>query len=56
MGNEHATFMGNHQALKIEMERINKDRNALRALTVKGFLPHLGNLNHKFEDIQNKLS
>jgi dynein heavy chain len=56
MGNEHATFMGNHQALKIEMERINKDRNALRALTVKGFLPHLGNLNHKFEDIQKKLS
>jgi hypothetical protein len=56
MGNEHATFMGNHQALKTEMERINKDRNALRALTVKGFLSHLGILNHKFEDIQKKLS
>jgi len=56
MGNEHATFMGNHKTLKEEMERINKDRNALRALTYKGFLTNLGNLNHKFEDIQKKLS
>lgn len=33
------------------MERINKDRNCLRALLVKTFLQTLNELNHKFEQI-----
>jgi len=38
------------------MERINKDRNCLRALLVKNFLHLLNELNHKFEQIQKNLN
>lgn len=38
------------------MERINKDRNCLRALLVKNFLILLNELNHKFEQIQKNLN
>jgi hypothetical protein len=38
------------------MERINKEKNCLRALIVKGFLPLLVDLNKKFEQIQKNLN
>ncbi len=41
---------------KNEMERINKDRNAYRALNVKGFINILQELNKKLEYIQKNLN
>jgi len=38
------------------MERINGDKNCLRALIVKGFLANLNELNKKFENIQKNLN
>ena len=38
------------------MERINKDRNAYRALIVKGFINILQDLNKKLEYIQKNLN
>ena len=38
------------------MERINKDRNCMRALIIKGFLQLLLDLNKKFEQIQKNLN
>lgn len=41
---------------KSEMDRINKERNCLRSLVVKGFLDTLNELNKKFENIQKNLN
>ena len=38
------------------MERINKDRNAVKALIVKGFIATLQELNKKLEQIQKNLN
>jgi len=38
------------------MERINKDRNALRALLIKNFLQLLQELNAKFEYINKQMN
>ena len=38
-----------HSTFKAEMERINKDRNALKSLKVKGFPETLKELNKKLE-------
>ena len=38
------------------MDRINKDRNAYRALNVKGFINILQDLNYKLESVQKKLN
>ena len=38
------------------MDRINKDRNALKALIIKGFIPTLQELNKKLENIQKSLN
>lgn len=54
--NEDAIFKKNNTTFKTEMERINKDRNCLRALLVKNFLHLLNELNHKFEQIQKNLN
>jgi len=46
---EDSIFKSNNQVFKAEMERINKEKNCLRALIVKNFLPLLLDLNRKFE-------
>jgi len=38
---EDSIFKRNNQIFKAEMERINEEKNCLRALIVKGFLPRL---------------
>lgn len=54
--NEDSIFKRNNQIFKQEMERINKERNCLKALIVKGFLATLNELNKKFEGIQKNLN
>mmetsp|Transcript_20727 Transcript_20727/g.31788 ORF Transcript_20727/g.31788 Transcript_20727/m.31788 type:complete len:653 (+) Transcript_20727:3424-5382(+) len=54
--NEDSIFKRNNQIFKTEMERINKEKNCLRALIVKNFLPLLLDLNKKFEQIQKNLN
>lgn len=49
--NESSTFERINQIFKAEMDRINKDRNAVKALIVKGFLNTLQELNKKLEQI-----
>jgi len=49
--NENSVFNSSNDKLKAEMERIYRDRNALRALCVKGFLQLLNELFDKFEQI-----
>jgi dynein heavy chain len=49
---ESSVFNKVHVDFKVEMERINKDRNAYRALIVKGFINILQELNRKLETIQ----
>lgn len=53
---EDAIFKRNNATFKAEMERINRDRNCLRALLgPKDFLARLLELNSKFETIQKNL-
>lgn len=40
----------------MEMERINKERNAYKSLIVKGFIQILQELNRKLEHIQKNLN
>jgi dynein heavy chain, axonemal len=47
--NEDSVFKSNNQTFKTEMERIQKEKNCLRSLIVKGFLSLLTELNRKFE-------
>lgn len=53
---ESSVFNKVHVDFKVEMERINKDRNAYRALIVKGFINILQELNRKLETIQKQLN
>lgn len=53
---EDSTFKRSNAIFKTEMERINKEKNCLRALIVKNFLPSLLDLNKKFEQIQKNLN
>jgi dynein heavy chain len=53
---EDSIFKRNNQIFKAEMERINKEKNCLRALIVKNFLALLLDLNKKFEQIQKNLN
>jgi dynein heavy chain len=53
---EDATFKRANTLFKAEMERINKDRNALRALLIKNFLQLLQELNAKFEYINKQMN
>mmetsp|Transcript_43570 Transcript_43570/g.42050 ORF Transcript_43570/g.42050 Transcript_43570/m.42050 type:complete len:85 (-) Transcript_43570:73-327(-) len=50
--NESAVFDKIHTTFKAEMDRINKDKNTLKALKVKGFSSTLTDLNRKLESIQ----
>ena len=54
--NESSTFERINLIFKVEMERINKERNALKALIVKGFITTLQELNKKLEQIQKNLN
>jgi dynein heavy chain len=54
--NEDSVFKRNNTMFKAEMDRINKERNCLRSLVVKGFLDTLNELNKKFENIQKNLN
>jgi hypothetical protein len=49
--NESAVFEKIHMTFRAEMDRINKDRSALRSLKVKGFPNTLNELNKKLEMI-----
>jgi dynein heavy chain, axonemal len=53
---EESTFRKYDQIFRAEMDRINKDRNCIRALIIKGFLQTLLELNHKFEHTQKQLN
>jgi dynein heavy chain len=53
---ESSVFTKINTDFKIEMERINKERNAYRALIVKGFINILQDLNKKLEYIQKNLN
>lgn len=53
---ESSVFTKINLDFKNEMERINKDRNAYRALNVKGFINILQDLNKKLEFIQKNLN
>jgi hypothetical protein len=53
---ESSIFMKINNDFKLEMERINKDRNAFRSLVVKGFIGILQELNRKLEHIQKNLN
>jgi dynein heavy chain, axonemal len=53
---ESSVFNKINQDFKIEMERINKEKNAYRALIVKGFINILQELNKKLEYIQKNLN
>jgi len=53
---ESSVFTKINTDFKNEMERINKDRNAYRALNVKGFINILQDLNKKLEYIQKNLN
>ena len=53
---EDSIFKKNNITFKIEMERINKEWNCMRALIVKNFLPLLNDLNKNFEIIQRNLN
>jgi len=50
--NESAVFEKIHTTFKAEMDRISKEKNALKSLKVKGFPNTLGELNKKLEQIQ----
>lgn len=52
---ESSVFEKIHTTFKAEMERINKDRNALKCLKVKGFSNTLIELNKSLEQIQKQL-
>lgn len=56
LANEHSIFQRINQSFKTEMERVHKERNALRALTHRGFLDLLTELNFKLEGIQKNLN
>jgi dynein heavy chain len=47
--NEDSVFKSNNLTFKAEMDRIQKEKNCLRSLIVKGFLALLTELNRKFE-------
>ena len=54
--NEDSVFKTNNKIFLKQMERINSDKNCLRALIYKDFLPMLLDLNKKFEQIQKNLN
>jgi dynein heavy chain len=54
--NEDSVFKTSHAVFKAEMERVNKDRNCLSALLLKGFPALLLELNTNFERIQKNLN
>ena len=56
LSQEHTIFKGVNTGFRVELERINKDRNALRALTVKGFDKTLEEMNERLEYIQKNLN
>lgn len=56
MKKEYSEFDKIHNSFKIEMERIHKERNALRCLTKVNFIPDLQSLNRKLESIQKQLN
>lgn len=53
---ESSIFTKINNDFKIEMERVNKERNAYRSLIVKGFIQILQELNRKLEHIQKNLN
>lgn len=53
---ECSIFAKVHADFKQEMERINREKNAYRALIVKGFINILTDLNRKLEHIQKNLN
>ena len=53
---ESSIFTKINNDFKIEMERINKERNCYRSLIVKGFIGILQELNKKLEHIQKNLN
>ncbi len=53
---ESSIFTKINTDFKFEMERINKEKNAYRALIVKGFINILQELNRKLEHIQKNLN
>lgn len=52
---EHTTFGNVNNIVREEMERINSEKNALKCLTKKGFLPLLEEQDAKLEGIQKNL-
>ena len=55
LSQEHTIFQGVNAGFKTELERINKDRNALRALTIEGLDKTLEEMDVKLEHIQKNL-
>jgi len=55
LSQEHTIFKGVNTGFRAELERISKDRNALRALTVKGLDKTLEEMNERLEYIQKNL-
>lgn len=55
LSQEHTIFQGVNAGFKSELERINKDRNALRALTIEGLDKTLEEMDIKLEHIQKNL-
>lgn len=55
MPNESSVFTRINNVFKLEMERINKEKNCLRSLIVKDFLKVLNDLNEKLEHIEKNL-
>ena len=56
LARESAIFQKINNDFKIEMERLNKDRNAFKSLIVKGFIPTLQEMNKTLESIQKNLN
>jgi len=56
MPKESKIFGKTHDSFKLEMERINKDRNALKSLNHRGFIPLLTELKKNLEYVQKQLN
>jgi dynein heavy chain len=55
LATEHTIFQGVNSGFRAELERINKDKNALRSLTVKGLDKTLEEMDERLEYIQKNL-
>jgi len=57
LGEENAKFQASNRVFKAQMQRINKEKNAYRALvaSVKDFIKTLQDMNGNFESIQKSL-